>query len=87
MFSDNVGNPSITMNTAGGGSNSGTWALSGVIWLPTGTVNVGNKDALVDTGQVIVNTWNDTSGFHPNPSVTYNASLVGPQKEVLELVE
>lgn len=87
VFSDNVGNPSITMNTAGGGSNSGTWALSGVIWLPTGTVNVGNKDALVDTGQVIVNTWNDTSGFHPNPSVTYNASLVGPQKEVLELVE
>ena len=87
VLSDNVGNPTITMNTAGGGSNSGTWAVDGVIWLPTGTVNISNKDALVDTGQVIVNTWNDTSGFHPNPSVTYNASAVPPQSEVLQLAE
>jgi Flp pilus assembly protein TadG len=87
VLSDNVGNPSITMNTAGGGSNSGTWAVNGVIWLPTGTVNIGNKDALVDSGQVIVDTWNDTSGFHPNPSVTYNASAVPPQNEVLQLSE
>jgi hypothetical protein len=75
------------MSTAGGGSSSGTWAVNGVIWLPTGTVNIGNKDALVDNGQVIVNTWNDTSGFHPNPSVTYNASMVPPQNEVLQLAQ
>jgi hypothetical protein len=75
------------MSTAGGGSNSGTWSLVGVIWLPTGTVNIGNKDALVDLGQVVVNTWNDTSGYHPNPSISYNADYAPAQSEVLQLSE
>lgn len=87
VLSDNVGNPSITMSTAGGGSNSGTWSLVGVIWLPTGTVNIGNKDALVDLGQVVVNTWNDTSGYHRNPSISYNADYAPAQSEVLQLSE
>jgi Flp pilus assembly protein TadG len=87
VLSDNVGNPGITMNTAGGGSTSGIYAVSGVIWLPTGTVNIGNKDALADSGQVIVNTWNDTSGNHLNPSVTYNAGYAPAQPESLQLVE
>jgi Putative Flp pilus-assembly TadE/G-like len=87
VLSDDVGNPTITMNTAGTGSSSGIWSLYGVIWLPTGTVTIGNKDSLVDSGQVIVNTWNDTSGFHQNPSVTYNAGYAPAQPESLQLVE
>ena len=44
ILSDNSGlNPSITMNTAGGGSSSGVWQMYGVIWLPTGTINIGNR--------------------------------------------
>jgi hypothetical protein len=87
VLSDNVGNPTVTMNTAGGGSGTGTWNLTGVIWLPTGTVSIGNKDALVDSGQVIVNTWLDTSGYHPNPSISYNSDYAPPQTEVLQLSE
>lgn len=87
VLSDNVGNPTISMSTVGGGNASGTWNVSGVIWLPTGTVNIGNENALVDSGQVIVNTWNDTSGNHPNPSVTYNAGYAPAQPESLQLVE
>jgi Flp pilus assembly protein TadG len=87
VLSDNVANPGIVMNTAGGGSTSGVWSVTGVIWLPTGTVNIGNKDALADSGQVIVNTWNDTSGNHQNPSVTYNAGYAPAQPESLQLVE
>jgi Flp pilus assembly protein TadG len=87
VLSDNVGNPTLTMNTGGSGSTSGVWNVYGVIWLPTGTVNIGNKDALADSGQVIVNTWNDTSGNHLNPSVSYNAGYAPSQPESLQLVE
>jgi Putative Flp pilus-assembly TadE/G-like len=87
VLADNVGNPTITMSTAGGGSGSGTWNVTGVIWLPTGTVSIGNRNALVDSGQVIVNTWLDTSGYHPNPSISYNANYALPQTEVLQLSE
>jgi hypothetical protein len=87
VLSDNVGNPSITMSTTGGGSVSGTWQCYGVIWLPTGTVNVANKDALADSGQIIIGTWNDTSGYHQNPSVSYNAGYAPAQPEVLQLAE
>jgi Flp pilus assembly protein TadG len=86
VLSDNVGNPTITMNTAGGGSASGIWSVTGVIWLPTGTVNISNKDALQDSGQIIVNTWNDTSGYHENPSVSYNGDYAPAQPETLQLV-
>jgi hypothetical protein len=58
-----------------------------VIWLPSGTVNINNKSALECDGQVIVNTWSDTSGNHLNPSVSYNASIAPAQREVLQLAE
>lgn len=88
ILSDNAGNnPSVTMNGAGGGSDSGYWDVTGVIWLPTGTVTINNKNTLEDTGQILVNTWNDQSGFHPNPSVTYNGPNASPQSEQLKLVE
>jgi hypothetical protein len=86
VLSDNVGNPTITMNTAGGSSASGIWSVTGVIWLPTGTVSISNKDSLEDSGQILVNTWNDTSGYHQNPSVTYNGGYAPSQPESLQLV-
>lgn len=86
-FSDGVGNPTITLNSGGGGSTSGVWSIAGVIWLPSGTVNINNKSALECDGQVIVNTWSDTSGNHLNPTVSYNASIAPAQQEVLQLAE
>ena len=88
VLSDNSGNnPSVTMNGVGGGSASGIWRMTGVIWLPTGTATINNKNALEDTGQILVNTWNDQSGNHLNPSVTYSGPNASPQKEQLKLVE
>lgn len=88
VLSDNSGlNPSITMDGSGGGSDSGYWIMTGVIWLPTGTVTINNKNTLEDTGQVVVDTWNDSSGYHPDPSVTYNGPNAPDQHEVLKLVE
>lgn len=87
VLSDNSGlNPSITMDGTGGGSTSGVWKMTGVIWLPTGTVTIQNKNALWDTGQVIVNSWNDSSGYHPDPSITYNEPNSPGQHEQLKLV-
>ena len=88
VLSDNSGNnPSVTMNGSGGGSTSGVWRMTGVIWLPTGTVNISNKNALEDTGQILVDTWNDQSGNHTNPSVTYSGPNASPEQEQLKLVE
>jgi hypothetical protein len=75
------------MNGSGGGSTSGIWHLTGVIWLPTGTATINNKNAIEDTGQILVNTWNDQSGNHQNPSVTYSGPNASPQQEELKLVE
>lgn len=88
VLADNSGfNPSITMNGSGGGSTSGVWQMTGVIWLPTGSVTINNKNALEDTGQILVDTWNDQSGFHNNPSVMYNGPNSPAQQEQLKLVE
>ena len=87
VLSDNVANPSITLTSSGGGSNSGIWQPTGTIWLPTGTITINNKTALEDQGQVTVDTWNDQSGYHPDPSVTYNPNVTPPQDEVLRLVQ
>ena len=87
VYSDGVGNPSITLNSGGGGSTSGIWSIKGVIWLPSGSVTINNKSALEDDGQIIVNAWNDQSGNHQNPSISYNASIAPSQKEVLQLAE
>jgi hypothetical protein len=44
------------------------------------------KDSLEDSGQMLVNTWNDTSGYHLNPSVTFNGGYAPSQPESLQLV-
>jgi hypothetical protein len=87
VLSDNVANPSITLTSGGGGSTSGTWSLSGVIWLPTGAVSINNKTAIEDSGQIIVNAWADQSGFHQNPAVSFNGTFAPEQNETLQLSE
>ncbi|MEO8898068.1 MAG: hypothetical protein ABI352_10600 [Candidatus Dormibacter sp.] len=87
VLSDNVANPTISLSSGGGGSTSGIWSVGGTIWLPTGTVNIANKSALEDSGQVIINTWNDQSGNHQNPGVSYNGTLAPAQNELLQLSE
>ena len=82
-----AGNPSITLTSSGGGSTSGIWQLSGVIWLPTGSATINNKTAIEDSGQIIVNSWNDQSGYHQNPAVSYNGSFAPAQNEMLMLTE
>jgi len=87
VLSDNVAAPSITLNSGGGGSSSGIWSVTGVLWLPTGSVTCNNKTAIEDQGQVIVNSWNDQGGNHQNSSVSYNSSLTPSQAESLQLTE
>jgi hypothetical protein len=87
VLSDNVANPTISLSSGGGGSTSGIWSVTGTIWLPTGTVNISNKSALEDSGQIIINTWNDQSGNHQNPGVSYNGTLAPAQNELLQLTE
>jgi Flp pilus assembly protein TadG len=88
VLSDGSPAPAPTINMSGnGGSGIGIWRITGTIWLPTGTVNISNKNALEDTGQIIIGTWNDTSGNHPNPSVTYSPGNAPGQKEQLRLVQ
>ena len=92
VYSDgSATNPQINMHALpgvpGGGSGSGIWSMSGVIWLPTGSVTIDNSYALAVSGQAIVNSWQDNSGKHLNPSVTYNGQNVPPLPEQLRLVE
>lgn len=92
VYSDgSATNPQIQMqNIPGnpsGGSGTGIWQMAGVIWLPTGSVTIQNSYALEVSGQAIVNSWQDNSGKHLNPSVTYNGQNVPPLPEQLRLVE
>ncbi|HEX6538683.1 MAG TPA: pilus assembly protein TadG-related protein [Candidatus Dormibacteraeota bacterium] len=87
VLSDEAGAPSIVLGSSGGGSGSGFWNATGVIWLPTGSITFSNKDALQDDGQVVVNSWNDSSGNHDNSTVTYDQGTAPPQNEVLALNE
>lgn len=64
-----------------------TYTASGTIYLPSGTFAIGQNSRAVITGQAIVNQWDDQSGFHPDPSITYNASKAAPELEDLRLVE
>jgi hypothetical protein len=87
ILSDNAGAPSVSLSSGGGGSTSGVYSVTGVIWLPTGSVKAGNKVALEDTGQVICNSWDVQSGNHQNPGVSYDSSLAPSQIETLTLTE
>lgn len=87
VLSDDAGSPSIVLSSSGGGNGTGFWSATGVIWLPTGSITFLNKAALIDDGQIVVNSWNDSSGNHANSTVTYDQGVAPPQAEVLALNE
>ena len=64
-----------------------TLALAGTVYLPGGTVSVGQNAYIFVQGQAIVNTWNVQSGNHNNPDVFWDASRVASENEVIRLVE
>lgn len=62
-------------------------AMTGTVYMPSGTMSVTSNATLGISGQAIVNTWNVQSGDHANPVVDYNPSGNAAQREVLQLVE
>lgn len=92
VYSDgSATNPQLDMTgipgVAAGGSGSGIWQMAGVVWLPTGSVTIDNSYGLQVDGQCLVNSWQDNSGKHLNPSVTYNGQNAPSLPEQLRLVE
>ena len=75
---------STTVNVQKNGTD---WVVQGTIYDPSGTVSIGQNARMQITGQAIVQQWNDQSGFHPDPSITFNGSVVAPTAEQLRLVE
>ena len=69
-------------------SKNGTaLTLTGTVYMPTGTMSIGQNALLNIQGQVIVNQWNVQSGNHTNPEITYQKAAVAAQREVLQTVE
>lgn len=64
-----------------------TWVMTGTLWMPSGFVTMGQNTRIQIDGQAVVDQWNDQSGFHPNPAITYDANAAVPLPEVLRLVE
>lgn len=64
-----------------------TWFMTGTLWAPSGVVTMGQNTRIQIDGQAVVNQWNDQSGYHPNPVITYDANAAAPLPEVLRLVE
>lgn len=62
-------------------------AMTGTVYMPSGTMSVTSNATLGIDGQAIVNTWNVQSGDHANPVIDYNPSGNATQREVLQLVE
>ena len=61
--------------------------LTGTVYLPSGTVSVGQNALFNVQGQVITNVWNVQSGNAANPEVSYSRQAVARQREQLQLVE
>jgi hypothetical protein len=62
-------------------------SLQGTVYMPSGTTSTTSNADLVIDGQAIVSSWVNQGGNHPNPRITYDAGVVGQQREVLRLVE
>jgi hypothetical protein len=69
-------------------SKNGTlYALQGSVYMPTGSAYIDTNARVQILGQALVTQWNDQSGFHPDPSITYNEGLVGSLPEQMRLVD
>jgi Flp pilus assembly protein TadG len=66
---------------------SSVLVMTGTVYMPSGSMNVGQNAILSLSGQAIVNAWNVQSGDFTNPSISYDPSAVATQREVLQLVE
>ena len=67
--------------------NGTDWVVQGTIYDPSGDLSIGQNARMQITGQAIVQQWSDQSGFHPDPSITFNGNVTAPQTEQLRLVE
>jgi len=68
--------------------NLGTvYGLQGSMYMPSGTVTINTNSRITMVGQAIVQQWSDQSGFHPDPSIVYNKSVIADLQEQLRLVE
>ncbi len=69
-------------------SKNGTdWVMQGSLYDPSGAMSIGQNARTQIDGQAIVQQWNDQSGAHPDPAITFSGSLVAPETEQLRLVE
>ena len=69
-------------------SNNGlVYTMQGTVYMPSGTFTIGQNSRVVISGQAIVDQWSDQSGFHPDPSITYNGTTAAPEIEQLRVVE
>jgi hypothetical protein len=61
----------------------------GSIYMPGGLVQGGSSTAglLVDDGQAVADTWDISSGNHPNPQINYDGGFAPVSTEALRLVE
>jgi len=79
-----LGTSGATINVS---NNGATLAMAGSVYLPGGSVNVGQNAFVFIQGQAIVNSWNVQSGNHTNPDVFWDGSRVASENEVIRLVE
>ncbi|HXA27125.1 MAG TPA: pilus assembly protein TadG-related protein [Candidatus Angelobacter sp.] len=68
-------------------NNGATLAMAGTVYMPGGSVNIGQNAFVFIQGQAIVNVWNVQSGNHTNPDVYWDGSRVASENEVIRLVE
>lgn len=67
--------------------NSAVLTLYGTVYMPDGSFNITSNAHTAITGQAIVADWNDQGGDHPSADITYDASRVAGQREILRLAE
>jgi hypothetical protein len=68
-------------------NNSTSLTLTGPVYLPSGTLSVGQNALLSIDGQAIVGTWSVQSGNSTNPEITFDSRYVATLREQLQLVE
>lgn len=67
--------------------NGTTLNATGTVYMPTGTMSIGQNATINIQGQAIVNSWQVQSGNHPNPDVTFQRAAVAAERETLQTVE
>lgn len=66
---------------------SSVLGMTGTVYLPSGSMTVGQNAGLSVEGQAIVDAWSVQSGNHSNPEITFDPTYVAKLREQLQLVE